>query len=234
LKSLKAREKHGASIDRLKSYGETSTSFKMWKGKSKMKKFIALQLFAEDTSTNGAANNDNVAAEQGKETNTKEPETATDTGKDVPKYTDSEVDRIVKGKKAEWQRSLEKEREAAEEAKKEAAKLAEMNATQKAEYERDQLQKQLDEYKRKDTLAEMTKTARKMLAEEGINASDELLAVMVTTNAEETKSTVDGFAKLFKDAVENAVKERLRGETPKVGTGKPIISEIDKRIKKYE
>ena len=90
-----------------------------------------------------------------------------------------------------------------------------MNATQKAEYERDQLQKQLDEYKRKDSLAEMTKTARSMLSESGISVSDGVLAMLVNTDAEQTKAAVDGFAK---DAVEEAVKERLKGRTPKVGT----------------
>jgi hypothetical protein len=93
------------------------------------------------------------------------------------------------------------------------------NAKKKAEYERDQLQKELDGYKKKDALAEMTKTARKMLSDNGISISDDLLSLMVTTNAEETKVAVDGFAKAFKDAVESAVKEKLKGEPPKRGAG---------------
>ena len=195
------------------------------------KRFIALQLFAEEPTTDpqGTPNNEPAAAEPGKETNTKEPVTAAEPKKDAPKYTDADLDRIINKKFAEMQQK--KDKEVAE-----AAKLAEMNATQKAEYERDQLKKELNELKRKDTLAEMTKTARKMLADEGITATDELLAVMVTTDAEETKAAVDGFTTLFKDALEVAVKERLRGETPKGSAGKAAgaISEIDKRIKKYE
>jgi hypothetical protein len=42
---------------------------------------------------------------------------------------------------------------------------------------------------------------------------------MVTTDAEETKAAVDAFAKAFKDAVESAVKDRLKGEPPRKGTG---------------
>lgn len=129
-----------------------------------------------------------------------------------PKYTDKDVDEILNKKFAKWQEKQDK-------AVSEAKKLAAMNATQKAEYERDQLQKQLDEYKRKDSLAEMTKTARSMLSETGISVSDGVLAMLVNTDAEQTKSAVDGFAKAFKDAVEEAVKERLKGRTPKVGTG---------------
>ena len=129
-----------------------------------------------------------------------------------PKYTDKDVDEILNKKFAKWQEKQDK-------AVSEAKKLAAMNATQKAEYERDQLQKQLDEYKRKDSLAEMTKTARSMLSESGISVSDGVLAMLVNTDAEQTKAAVDGFSKAFKDAVEEAVKERLKGRTPKVGTG---------------
>ena len=100
-----------------------------------------------------------------------------------------------------------------------AKKLAEMNATQKAEYERDQLKKKLEELERQASLGEMTKTARKMLSESNINIPDELLSMMVTTDAEETKVAVDGFAKAFKEAVESAVKERLKGEPPKRSSG---------------
>jgi hypothetical protein len=58
-----------------------------------------------------------------------------------------------------------------------------------------------------------------MLSDDGVNVPDELLSVMVTMDAEETKAAVDGFVKVFKEAVENAVKERLRGEPPRKGTG---------------
>lgn len=199
-----------------------------------MKKLFNLQMFAEETPAS-AQNSANVATEQENTTEDKAPETAAEPKKAEAKYTDDDVDRIVKGKKAEWEKALKKEREAAEEEKKEAAKLAEMNATQKAEYRADQLQKELDEYKRKDTLAEMTKTARKMLAEQNINISDDLLALMVTTEADKTKSAVDGFAKLFKEAVDNAVKERARGTTPQLITNNQTASsEIQKRIDKYK
>lgn len=171
-----------------------------------MKRKIYLQLFAE--AAEGGAEGGAKATEN-QTTQTKEPEKD---AKAQPKYTDADVDKLIDQKFAEWQKKQEK-------AVSEAKKLAEMNATQKAEYERDQLQKQLDEYKRKDSLAEMTKTARKMLTDSGITAPDELLARLVTTDAEETKAAVDGFAKVFKDAVEAAVKERIKGEPPKRGVG---------------
>lgn len=48
----------------------------------------------------------------------------------------------------------------------------------------------MNKLKEKDTLAEMVKTVRKMLAEDEINIPDELLSHLVSTDAEETKNTV--------------------------------------------
>jgi hypothetical protein len=170
-----------------------------------MKRLYDLQLFAEaDATTSDAATSNAAGSEEAAEKKTE--------AKPAPKYTDEDVDAILDKKFAKWQ---EKQKKAVDE----AAKLAEMNAQQKAEYERDKLQKELDAYKRKDALSEMTKTARKMLSENGINISDDLLSMMVSTEAETTKTAVDGFIKAFSDAVESAVKERLKGEPPKRGSG---------------
>ena len=177
-----------------------------------MKTKLFLQLFsdeageAEAKATEATEAKDAAGKGEGKDDAGKKSEP-----EDKPKYTDKDIDEILNKKFAKWQEKQDK-------AVSEAKKLAAMNATQKAEYERDQLQKQLDEYKRKDSLAEMTKTARSMLSEAGISVSDGVLAMLVNTDAEQTKSAVDGFAKAFKDAVEEAVKERLKGRTPKVGT----------------
>lgn len=176
-----------------------------------MKKFnLNLQLFAEDTQASTEATE---TATEGKEATSTENSKADDKKTDSKaKYTDEDVNKIIDKKFAEWQKKQQKEVD-------EAKKLAEMNATQKAEYERDQLKKKLEELEKQASLSEMTKTARKMLAESNINIPDELLSMMVTTDAEETKTAVDGFAKVFKEAVESAVKERLKGEPPKRSSG---------------
>lgn len=189
-----------------------------------MKSLINLQMFADDAAN--AANTAPGTAEKN------EP-AAADTGKEKPtspekKYTDEDVDRIVKNR-------LAREREQAQKEKEEAKKLAEMNAQQKAEYERDQLKKELDTYKRKDALAEMSKVARKMLTDESINISDELLSSMVTTDAQETKQKVDSFIKLYKEDLAAGIKAALKGSTPRAGSGSASpVSEIEKRIKKYQ
>lgn len=167
-----------------------------------------LQLFAEEAAT--AAETD-TAPEKVTEQTT-EPATEPKGSKAAEKkYSDTDLDNIINQKFAEWQKKKDKEIG-------EAQKLATMNATQKAEYERDQLQKELNELKKANSIAEMSKTARKMLSDSDINITDELLSLMVSTDAEETKSAVDSFAKLFKEAVESAVKEKLKGEPPRKGT----------------
>lgn len=101
----------------------------------------------------------------------------------------------------------------------EAEKLAKMTNEEKSAYRMSQMEKELKAFKEKDTLAEMSKTARKMLAEDEINIPDEILSHLVSTDAEDTKNTVQAFAKLFKDAVQDAVKDKLKGNPPKRGTG---------------
>lgn len=127
-----------------------------------------------------------------------------------PKYTDADVDEIVSKRLAKW----EKQQAAKVE---EAAKLAEMNAQQKAEYERDKVQKELDEYKRRDTVNAMVAESRRQLSEQGIAVSDDILARLVGETAEETKASVDAFSTAFTAAVEDAVKKQLAGKAPAAG-----------------
>lgn len=126
------------------------------------------------------------------------------------KYTDADVDEIVSKRLAKW----EKQQAAKVE---EAAKLAEMNAQQKAEYERDKVQKELDEYKRRDTVNAMVAESRRQLSEQGIAVSDDILARLVGETAEETKASVDAFSTAFTAAVEDAVKKQLAGKAPAAG-----------------
>lgn len=130
--------------------------------------------------------------------------------KQQPKYTDADVDEIISKRFAKW----EKQQAAKVE---EAAKLAEMNAQQKAEYERDKVQKELDEYKRRDTVNAMVAESRRQLSEQGIAVSDDILARLVGETAEETKASVDAFSTAFTAAVEDAVKKQLAGKAPAAG-----------------
>lgn len=200
-----------------------------------MKKFLLdLQMYADEANGTADATLAADAAEPKKADSGTESATAAKSSGEEKKYTDSDLDRVIGKKFAEWKKQ---EQKAVDEAK----KYAEMNAEQKANFERDKAIeerdaaiKERDELKQAAALVEMSKQARKMLADEGINAPDELLAMLVTTSAEATKTNIDSFAKLFNEAKENAIKERLRGEPPRRSSGvETPLSEIDKKIKKY-
>lgn len=173
------------------------------------RKFINLQQFAEEDPNGNQEDNTQQGAN---ETNPQQKEGT------EKKYTDEDVNKILNQKFAEWSKKKDKEVS-------EAQKLASMNAQQKAEYQRDKLQKELDEFKRKDALSEMSKQARKMLSDNGISVTDELLTVLVTDDAEKTKQAVDAFASLFNNAVKTAVANELKGPPPKTGTGSGLTKE---------
>lgn len=106
----------------------------------------------------------------------------------------------------------------------EAEKLARMTKEEKAEYQTKKLEKELKDLKRLNALSDMSNTARKLLAENDINIPDELLAHLVNEDAESTKTAVDAFVKLYKDAVQAAVKDALKGKPPRVGNGSGSVT----------
>ncbi|HIE6179557.1 TPA: DUF4355 domain-containing protein, partial [Staphylococcus aureus] len=107
-------------------------------------------------------------------------------------------------------------REKAEEAAKEAAKLAKMNKDQKDEYEREQMEKELEQLRSEKQLNEMRSEARKMLSEAEVDSSDEVVNLVVTDTAEQTKLNVEAFSNAVKKAVNEAVKINAR-QSPLTG-----------------
>lgn len=169
-----------------------------------MKKFndrlpFCLQLFADGTSgKNEGAQSTNTQSTEGQDKSSEK------------KYSDKDLDAILDKRFARWKADQEKE-------KAEAKRLADMNAQERAEAERDKVQKELDELKAKNAIAEMTNEARKMCTEHNINVGDDLLSVLVNQDADKTKKAVDSFVKMFEQEVEKAVKEKLKGNGPKRG-----------------
>jgi hypothetical protein len=109
----------------------------------------------------------------------------------------------------------------------EAEKLAQMTSEEKEKYRADKAERELADLKRQIALGDMAKTARKMLSDEQITLPDEIIMNLVSDDAEKTKEAVEGFTKAFKEAVNAAVKEALRGNPPKAGTSgaRPITRE---------
>ncbi len=101
----------------------------------------------------------------------------------------------------------------------EAEKLAKMNKEEKALYKAQQAEAELEALRAKMATAELEKEARKTLSDEGINAPDVIIAGLIREDAEKTSEAVKEFAKLFNDAVGEAVKAKARQKTPEEGGG---------------
>lgn len=145
---------------------------------------------------------------------------------DEKKYTDKEVDEIVKKRLARERKKQEDEiAEALKEAD-EARKLAEMDEDKKREYEHKKMAEELAALKADKVRSEMSATARKMLSEQNITVSDGIVHSLITEDAESTKANIDAFAAAFNDAVNREVEARLKGQTPKkLGGNKPLTKQ---------
>ena len=164
-----------------------------------MKNWFDLQMFAE-----------------GAEGEVETPETPTTDNKPgentqtEAKYTDADLDRIINQKFATWQKQQEKKVS-------EAERLSKMTAEEKAAERVKALEDKLHGYEVAAARAEMMKQGRTMLHEKNITVGDELLGNLIAENAEDTKAAVENFISLFNTAVERAVKDALKGESPKAG-----------------
>ena len=148
-------------------------------------------------------------------------DTGTGSGSEEKKYTDADVEELINKKFAEWEKRQKKTED-------EAARLAGMNAQQRAEHERDELEKKYNDLLKQNTIATLTVQARKMLYDGGVNGiPDELVAVLVTEDADTTKANVDAFTKLFKQAVQEAVKAANRKPSPKTGATGGTLTKAD-------
>lgn len=177
------------------------------------------QIFAEDGGNDGndegAKGGNPGADDKGGNNGKAEPDS-----NGTKKYSDAEVDEIINKKFAKWQKEQEKKIS-------EAEKLAGMNAQEKAEHERDTLQKELDALKRANSIAEMEKTARTMLHDDGVNVPDEVVSSLIADDADNTKAKVEAFSKAFKEAVQTAVKDALKGKAPATGKGGSTLTKAD-------
>ena len=176
----------------------------------KNKEYLLLQMFA-DPAPSETIPTDPAPADP-------KPEDKKEETKPEAKYTDEDLNKLINKKFAEWQEKKEKELT-------EAKKLAEMNAQERAEHERDEMKRQLETLMKQQILTEMTKTASTMLADKEINVSDDLLSMLVSEDADKTKSTIDSFVGLFQAAVKRAVANALKGNIPKTGAPSGVTKE---------
>ena len=185
-----------------------------------------LQLFADDGGDDGA---DDGAEDGGDEDDVDDDD---DSDKEPEKkYTDADVDRLVKQRLARERKAAEKKaRQQAE-----AEKLKSMTAAEKRDAEFEQMKARLASLEAEKNQAEMLSTASDILKDAGINVSSKLVAHLIAETADETKANVDEFVKLFNDAVNKGVKAAMKsaGSNPKRKGGSSSSDEWTKE-KIYE
>ncbi|WP_311516264.1 DUF4355 domain-containing protein [uncultured Anaerococcus sp.] len=93
------------------------------------------------------------------------------------KYSDDEVDKIIRDKKAKWQK------------------------------QQDEKIKELGEYKQREKQSAMAKIAKNKLAKEGFNILDDLVNNLITDEAESTKENLKDFADILKDLVKKSERK---------------------------
>ena len=189
-----------------------------WGGKEYMvqKDFFKLQLFAEGEA-DGAESN-----ASGSEAQTASQENDTISFDDFLKDPGNQAEfdrRVQKAIQTAVSNAQRKWQTVTDDKVSEAEKLAQMTREEKAEYRAKKAEKELEDLKKMNARTELAKTARKMLADENINIPDELLSNLVADDADGTKTAVESFAKMYKAAVQAAVKEAIKGKPPKAGTG---------------
>lgn len=172
----------------------------------RINKFNLLKFDADGGNQGGSNNqtppNDPNQADPKKPDNNNEPE---------KKYSDQDVDAIVKKKLAKWKADEQAKLDALEEAK----KLEQMSADDKTKYQLDKLKKEADEAKLQAAKYEMEKVARKSAEEMNFNLSEDDLAHIVTAEAETTQNNLTWLRGVYERVSDQIKKEYLSGNPPK-------------------
>lgn len=187
------------------------------------KPYKTLQIFAEGEGSGTAVNTEgNVTGAEAGIAETKEPVSFDDY---LAQGGQAEFDRRVnKAIQTAVSNAQKKWQTLTDDKVSEAEKLAQMTGEQKERYRADKAEKELAELKRQIALGDMAKTARKMLTDEKITVPDEIIMSLVSDDAEKTKSAVEAFSKVFHEAVQTAVREALRGNSPRANSGESTLT----------
>lgn len=196
---------------------------------------LDLQFFADEGATGDKGGTDEQGQVQqngshGGQQNDQNPGNG-DQKQNTKTFSQDEVNKIISERLSKERQKWEKEFQTKlDEAKTEAEKLAKMNAEQKAEYERKKREEELNRREAEITRRELRATALETLAEKGL--PKQLADILVYTDAGSCKKSIENVEKVFRDAVEQAVNERLKGGKPPQ-TGGQGLSNLEAELSKY-
>ena len=134
---------------------------------------------------------------------------------------DKKIREAIETAKTNWQEIMDNE-------KTEAEKLAKMNKEQKLEYQAQKAEKEKSDALAKLNAYELKEQALRVATEKGLDVSLLNFFDFSTAKADELNTKIDEISSAFNKAIEKAVNERLREDTPisKTGFEKTKIKEI--------
>lgn len=150
----------------------------------------------------------------------------------IDSEADRRLDKVLKKKQQEWESELQQR---IDEAVKEQQRLSKLSEKERKEEELTRKEKLLAEKEAELVRKELRSETIEVLQEKELPATfaDFLLA----EDAESTLENINNFKKAFDAAVNAAVKEKLRQDTPKAGTGTlrngkaPSVAELAKEAR---
>ncbi|MCB8562097.1 DUF4355 domain-containing protein [Faecalibacillus intestinalis] len=163
---------------------------------------LDIQLFADDNSGDGSGNDDDQGTGQ-------DNQDSGEGGQEKKTFTQEELDKIVQGRIAKERKAWEKH---LEDEKTEAQKLETMSEKEKKKYQEEKRIKDLDDREAAITRRELTAQAKVQLADKGIPT--ELAEILILTDADSCKKSIETVEKAFQSAVEKAVEEKIKGREP--------------------
>lgn len=134
--------------------------------------------------------------------------------KDFQSEVDKRVTAALKTAQTKWQSEYDEKLKSERD---EAARLAKMTADERAKAEFDKRVKEFEDKEAKHNAERLTFECTKQLAAEGLSV--EMAQILTGADAETTKANIETFKKIFGEALEKAVDERLKGKPPKQTAG---------------
>ena len=134
--------------------------------------------------------------------------------KEEKTFTQTELDKILNKKFAQWQKK-------AEEAKAEAERKAKLTEAEKLAEER----KEFEKMKKQFEYEQRVNSTSKVLASN--NLPIEFADFLIAETDEATTQRVDLFKTAFNEAIERNIKEKLRGNTPRASIVQSKVFTVD-------
>ncbi|OCZ53801.1 DUF4355 domain-containing protein [Dehalobacter sp. TeCB1] len=149
------------------------------------------------------------------------------TAEELAQQVQEQVQKSLAAEKEKWEKDSESKVTAAvAAAQEEAVKMAKMTDDEKAKAALAKQQADIDAKAQALTQKEIRMDAAAVLTEKKLPA--EALDFVVGNDAKTTTENIDKFAKVFNDAVQKSVEDRLKGTTPSGGGGSGSAADTSK------